>query len=133
MARKTGNVTNALTLQDNLGGGQIELYFRHPTTEERLGYANASLRREGDKVLDERSRARQEFGLKILTGFKKGGFEDENGKTYASDNADPDYAENWKEQVMAGGADLIELMAAIVFDMPSTVAANKSEALASKN
>ncbi|MEN8134329.1 MAG: hypothetical protein ABFS18_02165 [Thermodesulfobacteriota bacterium] len=132
MARISGQVINTAIFNDNIGGGQIHLYWRNPTTEERASYTNMSIQREGDELVVKKGEARQEYGLKILTGFRFGDFGQrvaaavggaENEKSFSHEPDHPDYLENWKDLVLESGADLVELLAARVFDMPCSIAA----------
>jgi hypothetical protein len=113
-------VINEFNLRDPISGDVLTLYFRFPTTEERQAYMSAMFERDENKIRFKISEARQEFGLKILTGIKKGSFIlVENGrpeKQISSDPKDPDYLKNWRELVAKQGIDVVEEMAAHVFE-----------------
>lgn len=126
MARKLGQRINTATFVDNLndgeGDGKIVLHYRLPTTMERAAYTNQSFQRQGDELVSLRGDARMEAGLQIITGFRFGDFLDGDDKPFASEPEHPAYRENWKELLMDGGSDLVELLAIRVFDMPCAVA-----------
>jgi hypothetical protein len=127
MARVLGAKRNKLTLIDNLGGGKINLYYRNPAPEEIAAFTNESLQRQDDEIVVRRGEARQKWGLVILEGFDDGDFvmaDEESGKRVpiSSDPESELYVENWKDFVVDGGADLIELLAIRVFEMPSSIA-----------
>ena len=113
-------VINEFNVRDPISGDTLTLYFRFPTTEERQGYMSAMFERDENKIRFRISEARQEFGLKILSGIKKGSFSlIENGapmREISSDSSDPDYLENWKELVAKQGIDIVEEMAAYIFE-----------------
>lgn len=116
MGRKIGaNVRNTLTIQDPVSGTAIKFYYRTPTSEERVGYQNALFKREGEKVDFKITEARQEFGLKILEGFEEGAFENGDGP-FSSDPKAPNFNPDWKDLVKTFASDLIETLAAHVFE-----------------
>ena len=74
MARKLGEERHSLALKDPLSGGMITLYYRRPTTEERVAYQMSAFRLEGGKRRLALGQTRLEFGLQILEGFEPGDF-----------------------------------------------------------
>lgn len=115
---------NELVIQDNISGTTIVLKHRLPTTKERTGYANNSFQRSRNKVKSRVNETRLNYGLKILTGFRDGDFEIErDGKwvPIASESQSPNYVEDWKLQVKQYGADLVEVLAARVFEAPAEI------------
>lgn len=118
MPRNLSGSQNELRLKDNLSGGEVVLYYRLPTTKERLAYSNKAMHRTGAKIVFRTSEARQEFGLAILTGFREGDFVHEvDGVAAPLTTADPD----WKNKIMAGAGDMVELLAMHVFDAPAAI------------
>lgn len=71
------------------------LSYRRPTNQEHAAYGAALMRREGGKLLNRVVETRVKFGLRILTGFKKGSLGIQ-GKPISSDENDPDYYADWK-------------------------------------
>lgn len=124
MGRFIGNQVNELRLHDAISNSDILLKYRMPTTAEREGYANESVRRIRNKVKYSIVAAREKYGAKILMGFRDGDFEiDQNGAVVpiASDPASPNYRDNWKELVVEHASDLVQTLAYHVFDSPSEV------------
>lgn len=116
MARQLGVEKNTLRLFDNIGGSTIELYYRMPTTKERVDYANATVTRKRNKILINSGEARLTFGAKILIGFAAGAFIDKDGQAFSSDSDRSDYRADWKELLCKYAADLVSLLASFVFD-----------------
>jgi len=113
------DVINELKINDAISGETISLFYRLPTTEERVRYGKASIRREGNKIKNEIVESRQKYGKLILTGIKDGDFvKIENGKevSYSSNPQSPDYDSNWKELVCRYASDLVEFMALQIFE-----------------
>ena len=122
MARILGNIISEAVFDDKIGGEEIVLYYRHPTTKERVDYTNQGFRRVGGELVINKGETRMDYGLRIITGFKFGGFLDENKKAFASDPGHKDYRADWKDLLMDGGSDLVDLLAARVFDMSCSIA-----------
>jgi hypothetical protein len=113
------DVRNELVINDSISGGQITLYYRIPTTQERVRYSQSLFRRERNKVVYSYSEARQHWGREILEGFKDGDFAvREKGKDvpYSSDPKVKNFREDWKELVCTYAADLVEFLAVTVFE-----------------
>ena len=124
MARRLGTERNTLKIQDNISGSDLEIYYRNPTTEERIAYSNESIRRKRNRVEFQTAKARQKWGKKIMTGFRDGDFEIPEGRKYvpiASDPKSSNYRENWKDLVATYAMDVIETLAAYVFDTSTEI------------
>ena len=122
MPRKTGEEINELRLYDNISNSTIVLYYRTPTTKERTGYANEAIQRKRNRVVFRQAEARLKYGARILVGFRTGDFMKKVGDKwvpYASDEGSEHYDSSWKARLNEGAADLIELLAAHVFDVPA--------------
>lgn len=122
MPRRLSDEHNVLKLFDNISNCEIHFSYRNPTTEERAAYSNESIQRSRNKVLFRTVKARHKFGLKILAGIRDGDFETRKGGKYvpiSSDPESPHYDPDWKKHVMTYAADLVELLAAHVFDTPA--------------
>jgi hypothetical protein len=121
MARVLGAKSNTIRMKDNLGGGEIELYYRMPTTVERAAYANESIVRKRGQVDFAVGETRQKFGADILIGIREGDFVSPGGNPIASDPESGNYQANWKDQVCESASDIVELLAIYVFESPSAV------------
>ena len=132
MARRLSKTqTSELTIHDHLSDTEIVLSYRMPTTQEREGYANASVRRTRKGMKFEVVKARQEFGLKILTGIREGDFEAEKAdgtfNLLASDPSSPNYREDWKTLVAELAPDLVQALAGHVFDASAEIIGDEAE------
>jgi hypothetical protein len=119
------DVKNELTINDPISGGQITLYYRLPTTQERLKYNQSLFQRKGNKITYTYTEARLKWGREILLGFEEGAFgvmskTPPGGKgkevPYSSDPESKNYREDWKDLVCEFASDLIEVLAAHVFE-----------------
>ena len=125
MARRLGNDLCELKIQDNISGSEIVLQYRMPTTQERMAYSNESFQRKRNKLVSRLAETRQKFGTKILAGIREGDFEKKMGSSYvpiASDTASKHYDADWRKHIEEHASDLIELLAAHVFDVPAEMA-----------
>lgn len=132
MARRLGAELNTLKIQDNISGDEIEVYWRPPTTKERAAYANESIRRRGRKVRTRVGEARQKYGLLIMSGIREGDFEvkqDEKWVPLASDPESENYNAEWKNIVLRDAPDIVELLAAHVFDASAEVDESQGQGL----
>jgi hypothetical protein len=112
-------VKNQLILRDQFSGEPIILYYRIPTSEERIAYESAKYRRDKDKVEIKLTEARQIWGEKILEGFKDGSFKFKLAgeiKEISSDSDSPNYEAGWKDLLKKYAADTLEILAEHAFD-----------------
>jgi hypothetical protein len=131
MPRRLTDELNELRIQDNISGSGIFFYYRMPTTAERAAYANESFRRRGNKIETRIVATRQKYGKLILQGVREGDFTVPGAAAgqdipLVSDPASPNYDRQWKETVAAHAGDLLELLAAHVFDGSCSVGAASS-------
>jgi len=130
MARRLGDELNEMRFQDNLSDTEIVLFFRMPTTKERIAYTNEAYQRKGRKVINRTVETRMKYGLKILEGFREGDFERKIGavwKPIASDKASENFIPEWKEHIEKYASDLVEHLALRVFDMPVQIPEEQDE------
>ena len=74
MARILGEPRHTLAIQDPVSGSVVTLYYRGPTSEERVAYQLSAFRLEGGERRFCLGETRLKFGLEILTGFGAGDF-----------------------------------------------------------
>ena len=113
---------NELIIEDAISGSQITLFYRLPTTKERIDYQRAILgtqkgARKKTAVIQVGNivKARLLFGLEIFTGFKKGDF-GYDGKLISSNPEDADYREDWKALVEETASDLVIHLGLRIFE-----------------
>ena len=119
MARGEATSRNELHLHDNLSDTPIVFYYRMPTTREREGFSNEAIQRKGKKIKFRQAETRLKYGLKVLTGIRKGDFErmvDGKPVAFASDANDPEYFKDWKVWLKDHAADLVMLLGAHIFE-----------------
>lgn len=125
MPRILSAAGNSLRLIDNLSGSQIEFYYRLPTTREHTAFQNECIQRKGRKVVNRYPETRLKYGMKILTGIRPGDFEIDDGaggtRPIASDNAHKDFLADWRDHVEKYAGDLVQLLAAHVFETPASI------------
>ena len=114
MARVLGEERQALRIQDPVSGSVITLYYRRPTSEERVAYQLSAFRIEGGERRFCLGETRLKFGLEILTGFEDGAFviAAEGGETPLDPSRHPD----WKERLAEDAPDLVSYLAQQVFE-----------------
>jgi len=114
MPRILGEERHHMAIQDPVSGSAITLYFRRPTSEERVAYQLSVFHLEaGDRRL-RLSETRLKFGLDILVGFEPGDFViQENGEPEA---LDPERHPDWKEHLARHAPDLVSYLGQQVFE-----------------
>lgn len=115
MRELTRSEKNTLTVLDTRSGSEIELYYRNPTSREEALYNTRLVKKKGAKIVIRSFDVREEFGLKILTGFRTGDF-GVDGKPISSDPNDPNYRDDWKRIVAEGASDIVRTLALTVFE-----------------
>jgi hypothetical protein len=114
MPRRQAVGDNKLMIQDNVSGDEVGFFYRMPTTAERQGYASMAVQRVGKKIKMNQAGARLKYGLAVITDVVPGSFErrDEHGQWVELTR---EY-EGWKEWLKEHAADLVELLAAHVYE-----------------
>jgi len=106
---------NELKILDAISNTEIALFYRLPTTTERIAFNRACWKRAGNKLVARYPEARAEYGELILTGIRETDFTFD-GKPIASDSASPSYCKDWKTKVAATAGDLLMLLGMHVFE-----------------
>jgi hypothetical protein len=106
---------NVAKINDGVSGDVHEIYYRAPTNEERAAYLNGAVKRSGKKLISKVFETRIRFGTAIITGFKKGTI-GIDGKEFSSDPNDPDYREDWKNQLVSQAGDIVAAVAVCAFE-----------------
>jgi len=114
MGRILGEERHRLAIQDPVSGSVITLYYRRPTSEERVSYQVSAFRLEGGERRFCLGETRLKYGLEILTGFADGDFllQEDGGQV----SLDPARHPDWKERLAAQAPDLVSFLAQQVFE-----------------
>lgn len=121
MPRIVGDVINTMIMQDHQSDSELHLYYRKPSTRERIDYTNKTFQRRGRKMGTKLGDQRIRYGARICTGFREGDFVREHAGSLvpiSSDPASPHYRKDWKSILLERDADVFELLAIRVFDAP---------------
>ena len=114
MARILGEERQAMRVQDPVSGSVITLYYRRPTSQERVAYQLSAYRIEGGERRLCLGETRLKFGLEILTGFSEGDFQiREDGQAVP---LDPARHPDWRERLAEHASDLVAYLAQQVFE-----------------
>jgi hypothetical protein len=114
MGRLLGEERHALAVQDPVSGSVVTLYYRRPSSEERVAYQLSAYRLEGGQRRFCLGETRLQFGLEILTGFGAGDFLlQENGEPVP---LDPERHPDWKSRLAEDAPDLVAYLAQQVFE-----------------
>ncbi len=114
MARVLGEERHTLKVQDPVSGSVITLYYRRPTSEERVAYQLSAYRIENGERRFCLGETRLKFGLEILTGFGEGDFRiQEDGREAP---LDPARHPDWHERLATFAPDLVSYLAQQVFE-----------------
>ena len=114
MPRILGEERHKMVIQDPVSGSAITLYFRQPTSEERVAYQLSVFHLEGGERRLRLSETRFRFGLEILSGFEAGDFVIQTGSEVQ--NLDPDRHPDWKEHLAKHAPDLVSYLGQQVFE-----------------
>lgn len=106
---------NDLTIQDTISGSEIGLYYRLPSTKERVAFNKACFKQQNGKLVNQVVAARAAAGELVLTGFREGDFSFA-GQPISSDPASPHYRKDWKQLVKETAGDLLITLGLTVFE-----------------
>lgn len=110
---------NELTIYDKISDTKVTLFYRTPTTKERIQYKSALINTSlKSKELEEVMKVQINWAKELLTGFSEGSFcFDDKPISAVEDNAN--YNPGWKEIVAEGAADILLTFVEIVLDSPN--------------
>ncbi|NDY57398.1 hypothetical protein G3N56_11665 [Desulfovibrio sulfodismutans] len=111
MAFELKPTRHVLTVHFAATGEDIDLYYRPAKPKERLAYSNATMRREGKKVLMVQNPypLQVRYGKAFVTGFPDGAFTVE-GKPVSSDPEAEGYYPEWRELMEEACPDALALV-----------------------
>lgn len=120
MPRSLNDKPCEVVFHDRISNSKITLFYRLPTTEERIGYSNAQIIRKGNSVKNNMGEARLKYGMLILKGFKDGDFEKDENQPLSSDPKSSHYDAAWKTFIKQYASDIVSLLAVHAFDASVT-------------
>jgi hypothetical protein len=109
-----GEERHALAIRDPVSDSVITLYYRRPTSEERVAYQLSAFRLEGGDRRFCLGETRLKFGSEILLGFEPGDFLVAEGGRQVL--LDPEQHPDWREQLAQSAPDLVSFLAQQVFE-----------------
>lgn len=114
MPRKLTDESQMMAVHDPVSGTVLNLYYRIPTSQERLAYQTSVFRIEGEQRQVRLAETRLQYGLEILTGFAPGDF------TVILEGEeiplDPERCTDWKDYLAWYAGDLISFLGQYVFE-----------------
>lgn len=116
MPRLLSDAPCSVTFYDKISDSKITLFYRLPTTEERIKYTNSFVTRKGKNIEASLGEARLDNGMAILTGFQEGNFLQAGNLPLSADPESKNYNPEWKNIVHKYAADLISALAMHVFE-----------------
>lgn len=136
MSRQLGEgVKSILKIEDPISNDTLTVFYRVPTSEERVKYTASLFERERDRVKVNVTETRQQWGLKIIEGFKEGDFQRvSNGecKPMSSDPKSENYAPDWKDYLSRYAPDVLEAIATHIFE-GTRISSSQGKEFTSKN
>lgn len=136
MARLLGDgIKNILRIKDRVSGDEIVLYYRLPTTEERMAYFTGIWSREKGQLKENIASSRIQWGEKILEGIGEDSFSqkiDAEIKAISCDPESPNYLPEWKEWVLRFAPDIIEMLAREIFEAIIEIVSVQEESIIKK-
>ena len=114
MARVLGEGNHSLVLHDPVSGTEVTLFYRRPTSEERVAYQMSAFRLEGGQRRFCLGETRLKFGLAILTGFGPGDFLVTDAG--AEIPLDPERHQDWRARLGEHAPDLVSFLAQQIFE-----------------
>jgi hypothetical protein len=100
----------------DIGGQKVGIYYRSPTPSEYISYHQDKLRLKGGKVEPNLAEANINYGLKIITGVKKGDLEYRENGAWKPLETDIMPEEEWRQILRRDFFDLVDFVGAKVFN-----------------
>ena len=99
-----------------IGGQKVGIYYRSPTPSEYIAYHHEKLRLRGGKIEPNLAEANINYGLKIITGVKKGDLEYRENGAWKPMDTDIMAEEEWREILRRDFFELVDFVGAKVFN-----------------
>lgn len=110
---------NILWIKDPVSSSRLGIYYRIPTTEDRIGYLRDIWDRDRGKIVENLSAARVKWGEKIFEGFTDGSFIktiDGVKVEISCDPESPKFYLDWREWVLKACSDILERLCLDIFE-----------------
>ena len=120
MPRELSNEPCELTFDDRISGDKITVYYRMPTSQERVKYANGYITRQGNKIVSTLGELRMKAGAAVLVGFRTGAFSVPGKGLISSNPVEPNFDPEWKNTVIKHAPDVVEMTAIHAFESSLT-------------
>lgn len=112
---------NSITVFDSLTGTRIKLFYRTPTTKERLRYKSDIVNTlTKTKSVEEGTKIQLTWAKELITGFRQGDF-GYDGQTISSNKEDANYYQAWKGIMEETASDILLAFIETVMDRPVMV------------
>jgi len=112
---------NEILIFDKQSGTRIKLFYRTPSTSERVQYKSAIINAASKNRLnasDAISNCQLDYAEKFITGFEENNFS-VDGNAISSNPASKDYYADWKQFLKDSASDIMFAFVDVVFDAPN--------------
>lgn len=111
---------NEVTIEHAKTGRDFKVYYRDPTSAERIAYANSIVSRKGKKVKIDNATADLRGGVTVITGIADGVLATRDPKTgtivpISTDKESKDFNPGWKKLVQDSLTQELMLLGRYVF------------------
>lgn len=117
---------NTLTIHDKISNEDLELYYRTPTTKERVNYFTNLFKPAGSGKYKINTDFKLKTALDILVGIGEEQFGGPDGKPISSNPKSPYYTDKWKTLILDHAGEILSVLADVVFDNLSVVTTKES-------
>lgn len=97
---------NSIAIFDKLSGTGIVLFYRTPSTKERVKYKSEMVMALNSRNFERMYEIQIEWAKKLLTGFSSTSF-GYDGKPISSDPSNENYDANWLKMLEESSSDLL--------------------------
>ena len=112
---------NSIIVFDSLTGTKIKLFYRTPTTKERLKYKSDIVNTlTKTKSVEEGTKMQLQWAKELITGFRQGDF-GYDGKAISPNKDDENYYQAWKSLMEETASDILLAFIETVMDRPVMV------------
>lgn len=99
--------TNSMAIIDSLTVTGIVLFYREPTTKEKIKYRSEQIQALHKREFEKMFELQIEWAEKLLTGFSADAFVYDD-KPISSDPSNKNYRKDWIELLKSNASDILE-------------------------